>query len=96
MKLSSGVLLAATVCLAASAAHAQSVQGNTYEGEMAKIVFKSGGVAMVSLGPRNAQCTYTQSGKTVSVTCEGDQEDYTIANDGSLNNPLVGRLGKTK
>jgi hypothetical protein len=95
MKLSTGILLAATLWLAASAAHAQSVQGNTYEGDMAKIVFKSGGIAMVSLGPMNAQCTYAQSGKTVSVTCEGDKEDYTIANDGSLNNPQVGRLGKT-
>ena len=95
MKLSSGILLAATIWLAATAAHAQSVQGNTYEGNGVKIVFKPGGIAITSLATMNTQCTYTQNGTAVSVTCEGDKDDYAIAKDGSLNHPQLGRLGKT-
>ena len=59
---------------------------------MVKIEFQSGGKAFASMGPMTSSCTYTQSGKTISLICEGDTTELTVAGDGSLNGPPDGML----
>ncbi len=72
------------------------VEGNTYAGNggVVQIEFKSGGKAYVSTGPVSTSCTYTESGKTVTVVCEGDKTVFTVDDDGALNGPAGGMLGR--
>jgi hypothetical protein len=77
------------------------VVGNTYEdnGGVVKIEFKSGGKAYVSTGPATNTCSYSEAGKSVTLTCEGDKTVFTVDDDGSLNGPPGGfltRLTKKK
>jgi hypothetical protein len=77
------------------------VEGNTYigNGGVVQIEFKSGAKAFVSTGPVSTPCTYTESGKTVTLVCEGDKTVFTVDEDGALNGPqggLLGRLTKKK
>ena len=73
-----------------------SVEGNTYTGNGGVVVveFKSGGKAFVSTGPVSTPCTYTASGKTVVLTCEGDKTTFTVDDDGALIGPPNGMLGR--
>lgn len=84
----------ALVCLGAAGC-GNNVKGHTYAaaGNTVTIAFQSGGAASVSLGPLTSACTYTQSGKQVSLVCEGDTTVLTVADDGSLNGPPDGMLG---
>jgi hypothetical protein len=52
----------------------------------------------MTMGPIPVTCTYTQSGKQVNLTCGGQTEILTVANDGSLDGPqeTVGHLTKVK
>ena len=72
------------------------VEGNTYEanGGAFQIQFKPDGKASVALGPVAGDCTYAQKDKTVSVTCEGEQIDFTVNDDGSISGPPDGLVGK--
>lgn len=72
------------------------VEGNTYTGNggVVQIEFKSGGKAFVSTGPVATPCTYTESGKTVTLVCEGDQTVFTVDDDGALLGPKGGFLGR--
>ena len=77
------------------------VEGNTYQdnGGVVKVEFKSDGKAFVSTGPVTNNCTYTESGKAVTLICEGDKTVFTVDSDGALNGPPGGfltRLTKTK
>jgi hypothetical protein len=77
------------------------VEGNTYSdnGGVVTIEFKSGGKAYVSTGPATNTCNYTESGKTVVLTCEGDKTTFTVDDDGALNGPpggFITRLTKKK
>ena len=72
------------------------VEGNTYAGNggVVQIEFKSGGKAYVSTGPVSTPCTYTESGKTLTLICEGDKTVFTVDDDGALNGPQGGFLGR--
>lgn len=72
------------------------VVGNTYEdnGGVVKVEFKSGGKAYVSTGPVTNTCTYTESGKSVTLVCEGDKSVFTVDDDGALNGPPGGFLSR--
>jgi hypothetical protein len=72
------------------------VEGNTYAGNggVVQIEFKSGGKAFVSTGPVTTSCTYAESGKTVTLVCEGDKTVFTVDDDGALNGPPGGMLGR--
>lgn len=90
----SAVLLLTTGC-------GGKVQGNTYadNGGVVRIEFKSGGKAYVSTGPVSNSCSYSESGKSVTLTCEGDKTILTVDDDGALNGPpggLLSRLTKVK
>jgi hypothetical protein len=85
---------AALLCLGAVGC-GNNVSGHTYgtAGGGVTIEFQSGGKAVTSIGPMSSQCTYTQSGKQVSLACEGDTTVFTIGDDGSLDGPPDGMLG---
>src|ERR1700730_2135457 len=72
------------------------VEGNTYTGNggVVQIEFKSGGKAYVSTGPVSTPCTFTESGKTVTLICEGDRTVFTVDDDGALIGPQGGFLGR--
>jgi len=78
-----------------------TVEGSTYQdnGGVVKIEFKSGGKAYVSTGPATTPCTYSESGKRLTLVCENDKTDFKVEDDGSLSGPPDGfmtRLTKTK
>ena len=61
--------------------------------------FKSGGKAYVSTGPATNTCKYEESGKAVTLTCEGDKTVFTRHDDESLTGPpgsMIGALRKSK
>jgi hypothetical protein len=77
------------------------VEGNTYTGNggIVQIEFKPGGKAYVSTGPVSTSCTYTESGRTVTLVCERDKTVFTVEDDGALSGPpdgLLTRLTKKK
>jgi hypothetical protein len=84
---------AALVCLGVAGC-GNNVSGHTYgsNGNILTVEFQSGGKAFTSMGPMSTACTYTQSGKQVSLVCEGDTTVFTIGDDGSLNGPPDGML----
>ncbi len=69
------------------------VEGSTYEGNggVVKIEFKAGGKAYVSTGPVATPCSYSESGKKVSLICEGDTTVFSVE-DEALNGPPGGML----
>lgn len=72
------------------------VEGNTYAGNggVVQIEFKSGGKAYVATGPVSTPCTYTESGKTVTLICGNDKTVFTVDDDGALIGPPDGFLGR--
>lgn len=70
--------------------------GNTYidNGGVVKIEFKSGGKAYVSTGPVTTTCSYTESGKSLTLVCEGDTTEFAVDDDGALNGPAGGMLAR--
>ena len=90
------VLTAAAVALlcVCAAGCGNSVKGHTYagNGQLVSIQFQSDGKAYTSMGPMTSACTYTQNGNNVTLICEGDTEQLTLASDGSLNGPPDGML----
>ena len=93
-KMSLTAMAMALLCLSAAGCGVK-VQGHTYAGpgNVVTVEFQEGGKAIASVGPlMSSSCTYTQSGKQVSLVCEGDTTLLTIADDGSLNGPPDGAL----
>jgi len=90
-----GVLTLAVAC-------GGGVKGNTYvdNGNVVQIEFKSDGKAFMSMGPMTNTCSYTESGKNVTLTCgPGETIAFTVDDDGALNGPpggMVSRLTKKK
>ncbi len=88
----------ALVCLGLAGC-GNNVKGHTYaaaDGSIT-IVFGSGGIANMTMGPIPVSCTYAQSGKQVNLTCGGQTEILTVG-DGTLDGQqqTVGHLTKVK
>ena len=81
---------------AAAASCGGSAQGHTYSGNggIVKIEFKSGGKAFVATGPVSTECTYTESGKSLTLVCEGDTTVFKVDDDGALIGPPDGMLSR--
>jgi hypothetical protein len=82
------VLAAILVCLSyAISGCGSKIQGTyTERGGNYELVLKSGGKASLTVARVTAQCTYTLSGSTITLTCE-DYDDsiiLTAHDDGSL------------
>lgn len=90
-----GAIGAAAFCLPLAGC-GSSVAGSTYidNGGVVQIEFKSDGKAYVSTGPVSNACTYTQSGKALTLNCNGDRTAFTIDDDGALNGPPNGFLSR--
>ena len=84
------------LCVIGLAGCGGKVEGNTYSGNggVVTIEFKSGGKAYVATGPVSTPCTYEESGKTVTLICQGDKTVFTVDDDGALNGPQGGMLGR--
>jgi hypothetical protein len=87
------IFLASVIFLAGCGS---KVAGNTYTGNggVVQIEFKSDGKAYVSTGPVTTPCTYTESGKSITLTCEDDKTQFTVDDDGALLGPRGGFLGR--
>src|SRR5580698_4307280 len=73
------------------------VKGNTYVSDPIAIAFGSGGKATFSSGPIGTDCTYTESGSKVSLTCTAQTMELTVDGDGNLvGPPEIGKLIKKK
>jgi hypothetical protein len=95
VKMMCGVTLAATGALLLVSC-GSSVAGSTYidNGGVVQIEFKSDGKAYVSTGPVSNACIYTQNGKTLTLSCNGDKTVFTVDDDGALNGPPNGFLSR--
>src|SRR5438552_10575650 len=94
--LSNALALALLGVLSITIGCSGKVAGNTYtdNGGVVKVEFKSGGKAYVSTGPVTNTCSYEESGKSVTLTCEGDKSVFTVDDDGDLNGPPGGFLSR--
>ncbi len=99
---SNGMLVLAIAALSFALGCGGGVKGNTYadNGNVVQLEFKSGGKAYMSMGPMTNACSYTESGKNVTVNCgPGETLVFTVDDDGALNGPpggMVSRLTKKK
>ncbi len=98
--LSNSLAISLFVALGTTIGCGSKVEGNTYEGNggVVKIEFKSGGKAYVSTGPVTTTCSYSESGKKLTMICEGDTTVFSVEDD-ALNGPPDGfltRLTKKK
>jgi len=82
-----------------SVACGKSVEG-TYESMVGvRVELKSGGKALVSTGMGTDTCSWSQSGKQVTLNCQNEPVTFTVDDDGSLNGPptsFLARLTKKK
>jgi hypothetical protein len=80
----------------ALAACGNKVSGHTYHdnGGVVTVEFKSGGKAYVSAGPVTQTCSYSESGKAISLVCEGDTTHFTLEDDGALAGPPDGMMAR--
>lgn len=94
--LNSALSIATIAILLVTVGCGGKVEGNNYadNGGVVKIEFKSGGKAYVSTGPVTTTCSYTESGKTVTLSCEGDKTVFNVDDDGALNGPKGGFLAR--
>jgi hypothetical protein len=64
---------------------------------IAMLEIKSGGKATMGLGGETRECTYTEDGKQLRLTCGGDRIAVRINDDGSLFMPgFAGVMRKSK
>ncbi len=96
-------LSAVLVCLTLAATACGSKVQGTYSGAGGAFTLdlQSGGKANLTVAGESAPCTYTVSGKSVSLACPGQAGAvvFTIQNDGSLAGPpgtFIPPLQKTK
>lgn len=94
--LSNALAVAVLGALSVATGCGGKVEGNTYTGNggVVQIEFKSGGKAYVSTGPVSTPCTYSESGKSVTLICEGDKTVFAVDEDGALNGPPGGLLAR--
>ena len=90
----------AVALLGAAACGGDKLAG-TYQNENGSIVLdlKSGGTGALTIAGETKPCTYTSDQQTVKVTCDDNEVDFTVHDDGSLTGPpdsFVGDLKKTK
>lgn len=94
--ISRAMVVTAIVGICATACGGPTAEGHIYAGGggVVKIEFKSGGEAHMSMGPISTPCTYSQSGKTLTLTCEGETTEFKVDDDGALIGPPDGMLAR--
>jgi hypothetical protein len=91
-----GLVFIPVLSVGLTACGGPKAEGHTYAGGggVVQVEFKSGGEAYLTMGPISTPCTYSQSGKTVTLTCEGEATEFEIDDDGALIGPPDGMLGR--
>lgn len=94
------VMALVSMVLVAAACGGDKLAG-TYQNENGSIVLdiKSGGTGALTIAGETKPCTYTSDQQTLKVTCDQNEVDFTVHDDGSLTGPpdsFVGDLKKTK
>jgi len=91
-------ILAFTVLatLGTTACSGSTAAGHTYAGAdgVVKIEFQSDGKAFLAVGALSTPCTYSEAGKTLTLTCEGEATEFMIGDDGALNGPPAGMFAR--
>jgi hypothetical protein len=62
----------------------------------ASVEFMSGGTAQFSLHGVGGRCTYAQTERTITLTCEGETTAFTVEDDGALTGPPDSFLTRMK
>lgn len=90
------LVLTALLSLCTTACGGPKAEGHIYAGggNIVKIEFKADGKAFMAMGPMSMPCTYSQSGQTVTLTCEGETTEFKIDDDGALIGPPDGMLAR--
>src|SRR5579863_5675150 len=72
------------------------IAGNTYgdSDNVISLEFLSGGKATLKMAGAAVTCTYTQSGKNITVSCGGAAQPFILNSDGSLTAANSGLFGK--
>lgn len=86
----------AIVSVCTIACGGSKAEGHTYSGNggVVRIEFKSDGKAFIATGPISTPCTYSESGKTLTLNCEGETTEFKIDDDGALIGPPDGLLAR--
>lgn len=73
-----------------------SVSGHVYHnnGGVVQVEFKSRGRAYVSAGSAVHPCSYSESGKSVSLVCDGNTTELHVQEDGVLVGPSDGLMAR--
>lgn len=85
------VFLSAFLCSCGGA-----VSGHIYRnnGGVVQVEFRPGGKALVSAGTVIHRCSYSESGKSVSLVCEGEATNFSVQDDGALVGPANGLMAR--
>jgi hypothetical protein len=89
--------LLATVSLGAFLGSCGSaVSGHIYQnnGGVVQVEFRSEGKALVSAGTVVRRCSYSESGNSVSLVCNGETTKFKVQNDGALVGPADGLMAR--
>jgi hypothetical protein len=73
-----------------------AVSGHIYQnnGGVVQVEFRSGGKALVSAGTAVHRCSYSESGKSVSLVCDGETTNFSVQDDGVLVGPTDGLMAR--
>lgn len=95
MKRITAFLVTESFCMLLNAC-CSKVCGHTYHnnGGVVQVEFKSGGKAHVSTGPSSRICNYSESGKTVTLICNGDSTSFSVQEDGALVGPAESLMAR--
>lgn len=73
-----------------------AVTGHIYQnnGGVVQVEFRSAGRAFVSAGTVVHRCTYSESGRSVSLVCNGETTNFKVQDDGALVGPANGLMAR--
>ncbi|MBS1801851.1 MAG: hypothetical protein JST28_00710 [Acidobacteria bacterium] len=78
------------------AACGSKVSDRTYHnnGGVVQVEFKRDGRALVSAGNHVHACSYTESGSSVRLTCQNEDTEFRMQDDGALVGPARGPMAR--
>lgn len=89
-------ILASTLLGPYLVACGSNVSGHVYHnnGGVVQVEFESRGRAYVSAGSATHRCSYSESGKSVSLVCDGNTTELQVQEDGVLVGPANGLMAR--
>jgi len=73
-----------------------AVSGHIYQnnGGVVQVEFRSRGRAFVSAGAVIHRCSYSESGRSVNLVCDGETTKFSVQDDGALVGPAGGLMAR--